>query len=115
MTDWKGIFLDIGIDRHIIDYGIGLFLKESLNNEQQHCGVFATFRNYIPVFQNAQFYALCIGTGVRYGGNVYIYCCFSLYLSGAFLTCPPLAYSLCFGANAIAIMLGQSDGFHLFP
>lgn len=25
-----------------------------------------------------------IGTGVRYGGNVYIYCCFSLYLSGAF-------------------------------
>lgn len=54
VTDWKGIFWILVLIGILLIMALAFF-KESLNNEQQHCGVFATFRNYIPVFQNAQF------------------------------------------------------------
>ena len=82
------------------------FFKESLNNEQQHCGVFATFRNYIPVFQNAQFMRYVLVQAFAMG-VMFTYIAASPFIFQEHFNMSPLAYSLCFGANAIAIMLGS--------
>ena len=106
VTDWKGIFWILVLIGILLIMALAFF-KESLNNEQQHCGVFATFRNYIPVFQNAQFMRYVLVQAFAMG-VMFTYIAASPFIFQEHFNMSPLAYSLCFGANAIAIMLGLS-------
>lgn len=105
VTDWKGIFWILVLIGILLIMALAFF-KESLNNEQQHCGVFATFRNYIPVFQNAQFMRYVLVQAFAMG-VMFTYIAASPFIFQEHFNMSPLAYSLCFGANAIAIMLGS--------
>ena len=105
VTDWKGIFWILVLIGILLIMALAFF-KESLNNEQQHCGVFATFRNYIPVFQNAQFMRYVVVQAFAMG-VMFTYIAASPFIFQEHFNMSPLAYSLCFGANAIAIMLGS--------
>ena len=68
--------------------------------------MFATFRNYIPVFQNAQFMRYVLVQAFAMG-VMFTYIAASPFIFQEHFNMSPLAYSLCFGANAIAIMLGS--------
>lgn len=105
VTDWKGIFWILVLIGILLIMALAFF-KESLNNEQQHCGVFATFRNYIPVFQNTQFMRYVLVQAFAMG-VMFTYIAASPFIFQEHFNMSPLAYSLCFGANAIAIMLGS--------
>lgn len=113
MTDWKGIF------RILVWIGIVLivalaFFKESLNDEQrQHCGMFSTFRHYIPVLRNTQFMRYVLVQAFAMG-VMFTYIAASPFIFQEHFNMSPLAYSLCFGANAVAIMLGSLT-VSLFP
>lgn len=113
MTDWKGIF------RILVWIGIVLivalaFFKESLNDEQrQHCGMFSTFRHYIPVLRNSQFMRYVLVQAFAMG-VMFTYIAASPFIFQEHFNMSPLAYSLCFGANAVAIMLGSLT-VSLFP
>lgn len=112
-TDWKGIF------RILVWIGIVLivalaFFKESLNDEQrQHGGVFSTFRHYIPVLRNTQFMRYVLVQAFAMG-VMFTYIAASPFIFQEHFSMSPLAYSLCFGANAVAIMLGSLT-VSLFP
>lgn len=113
MTDWKGIF------RILVWIGIVLlvalaFFKESLNEEQrQHGGIFSTFRHYIPVLRNIQFMRYVLVQTFAMG-VMFTYIAASPFIFQEHFNMSPLAYSLCFGANAVAIMLGSLT-VSLFP
>lgn len=113
MTDWKGIF------RILVWIGIVLivalaFFKESLNDEQrQHCGMFSTFRHYISVLRNTQFMRYVLVQAFAMG-VMFTYIAASPFIFQEHFSMSPLAYSLCFGANAVAVMLGSLT-VSLFP
>lgn len=113
MTDWKGIFwilVWIGI---VLIVALAFF-KESLNDEQkQHGGVFSTFRHYIPVLRNTQFMRYVLVQAFAMG-VMFTYIAASPFIFQEHFSMSPLAYSLCFGANAVAIMLGSLT-VSLFP
>ncbi|MGI6218342.1 MAG: multidrug effflux MFS transporter [Bacteroidaceae bacterium] len=106
VTSWKGIFwilLAIGI---LLVIALAFF-KESLPKEnRQKESIFATFHHYIPVFQNGQFmnYVLVQAFAM---GVMFTYIAASPFIFQSHYGISPVAYSLCFGANAIAIMLGN--------
>ena len=103
-TDWKGIFWILLLIGVLLIVALAFF-KESLNNEQQHCGVFATFRNYIPVFQNVQFMRYVLVQAFAMG-VMFTYIASSPFIFQEHFGMSPLVYSLCFGMNALGIMLG---------
>lgn len=113
MTDWKGIFWIL------VWIGIMLivalvFFKESLNEEQrQHGGTFSTFRHYIPVLRNIQFMRYVLVQAFAMG-VMFTYIAASPFIFQEHFRMSPLAYSLCFGVNAVAIMLGSLT-VSLFP
>lgn len=113
MTDWKGIFwilVWIGI---VLIVALAFF-KESLNDEQkQHGGMFSTFRHYIPVLRNTQFMRYVLVQAFAMG-VMFTYIAASPFIFQEHFNMSPLAYSLCFGANAVAIMLGSLT-VSLFP
>lgn len=113
VTDWKGIF------RILVWIGIVLivalaFFKESLNDEQrQYGGMFSTFRHYIPVLRNTQFMRYVLVQAFAMG-VMFTYIAASPFIFQEHFSMSPLAYSLCFGANAVAVMLGSLT-VSLFP
>ena len=105
VTDWKGIFWILVLIGILLIMALAFF-KESLNNEQQHCGVFATFRNYIPVFQNAQFMRYVLVQAFAMGGMFKFIVGFSFFFNHA-----PGGVRLFFRSHCISHNAGQSDGF----
>ena len=106
VTDWKGIFwilLAIGL----LLIFILLFLKESLpRNCQQKENIYSTFHNYNPVLHNRRFinYVLVQAFAM---GVMFAYIAASPFIFQTHYGLSPTAYGLCFGANAVAIMLGS--------
>lgn len=106
VTDWKGIFW--------ILMAIGLFLivalvffKESLGSEErQHGNIFSTFRHYLPVLRNAQFMRYVLVQAFAMG-VMFTYIAASPFIFQEHFKMSALAYSLCFGANAVGIMAGS--------
>ena len=105
VTDWKGIFWILLLIGILLIIAL-TFFKESLNNEQQpHCGVFATFRSYMPLFQNARFMRYVLVQAFAMG-VMFTYIASSPFIFQEHFGMSPLVYSLCFGMNALGIMLG---------
>lgn len=105
-TDWKGIFwilLAIGL----LLIFILLFFKESLPIKcRQKENTYSTFHNYIPVLHNKRFinYVLVQAFAM---GVMFAYIAASPFIFQTHYGLSPTAYGLCFGANAVAIMLGS--------
>lgn len=105
-TSWKGIFW--------ILFAIGLlllvtlcFFKESLPRDKRQGGnVWATFRRYLPVLGHGRFMCYVLVQAFSMGVT-FTYIAASPFIFQNHYGLSPMAYSLCFGANAIAIMLGS--------
>lgn len=106
ITNWKGIFLAL--------IGLGLllmialtFFRESLGrNSRLRTGVFSTFRQYGPVLKNRLFmrYTL-IQTFMM--AAFFAYIAVSPFLLQEHFRLSSLEYALCFGGNAMGLMLGS--------
>lgn len=106
VTDWKGIFwVLLGIAVFLI---ISLsFFRESLDISKRTKGsVLSTFKHYIPVLDNRQFmrYVLIQAFAM---GVMFTYIAASPFIFQNHFGLSPIHYSLCFGVNALGIMLGS--------
>lgn len=106
ITDWKGIFwilLAIGLLLILVLF----FFKESFPKEYRKKGnISSTFYKYIPTLQNKQFmkYVLIQAFAM---GVMFAYIAASPFIFQQHYKLSPILYSICFGANALAIMLGS--------
>ncbi len=105
-TDWKGIFwilLTIGASLVIAL----CFFKESLPAERRLSGnALSSFRHYLPVLRNKCFVRYVLAQAFAMG-MMFVYIAASPFIFQEHYRLSPLAYSLCFGANALSIMLGS--------
>lgn len=106
VTDWKGIFwvlLAIGIFLIIALF----FFKETLSPEKRKQGsVLSTFKYYLPLFRNARFIRFTLVQAFAMG-VMFTYIAASPFIFQSHFGLSPVIYSLCFGINAFAIMLGS--------
>lgn len=106
VTDWKGIFWILMAIGLLLIVALAFF-KESLDSEaRQHGSVFSTFRYYLPLFRNASFMRYVLVQAFAMG-VMFTYIAASPFIFQEHFKMSPLAYSLCFGANAVGIMLGS--------
>lgn len=106
VTDWKGIFWILVLIGILLIVAL-VFFNESLDDEQKQPGnLFSTFRHYIPVFRNAQFMRYVLVQAFAMG-VMFTYIAASPFIFQEHFEMSPLAYSLCFGVNAVGIMLGS--------
>lgn len=106
VTDWRGIFWILMAIGLLLIVALAFF-KESLDSEaRQHGSVFSTFRYYLPLFRNAPFMRYVLVQAFAMG-VMFTYIAASPFIFQEHFKMSPLAYSLCFGANAVGIMLGS--------
>lgn len=106
-TDWRGIFVILLVIGIILTL-IGFAQKETLPQENRFKGgVLSTFSQLIPVLRNRQFsHYLLIQTFAM--GVLFSYIAASPFIFQEHYQISPLLYSICFGVNAFAIMVGSS-------
>lgn len=105
-TDWRGIF--------VVLLGVGILMtlillrfRESLAMEFRKTGsIGTTFRNYIPLLRNRRFMKYVMVQAFAMG-VMFAYIAASPFIFQQHFGLSPLAYSLCFGINALAIMAGS--------
>lgn len=106
VTDWRGIFgvlLAIGVLLIVML----LFFKESLSPQYRvTTPLWTVFRGYRPVLKNRQFmyYVLIQAFGM---GVMFTYIAASPFIFQQHYGLSSLTYSVCFGINALAIMIGS--------
>lgn len=113
IMDWKGIFsilflLALGLVIML------LFFKESLSPANRVTqNVFQVFKNYGIVLRNKEF-MLYVAVQSLAMGAMFTYIASSPFIFQEHYGISPLAYSICFGANGLAIMMGSllSMRFH---
>ncbi len=106
MMDWKGIFwvlLGIGL----VLLAALVFFRESLEVEKRRRGsIFSAFRQYVPLLRNRQFMRY-VWIQALAMGVMFVYIAASPFIFQNHFDTSPLVYSLCFGVNAVGIMLGS--------
>lgn len=105
-TNWKGIFWILFVIGLLLLAAL-MFFKESLPAVARREGsVWITFRRYVPVLGNARFMCYVLVQAFAMG-VMFTYIAASPFIFQNHYGLSPVAYSLCFGANAVAIMLGN--------
>lgn len=104
--DWKGIFWILLVIGMALLTSI-CFFRESLPAEKrQHAGIGSMFRHYLPVLRHGQFMRY-VWIQAFAMGAMFVYIAASPFIFQEHFGMSPLAYSLCFGINAVGIMLGS--------
>lgn len=106
VMDWKGIFFILFLLALAIIIML-LFFKESLSPSNKVVdGIFRVFKNYGGVLKNKQF-MLYVAVQSLAMGAMFAYISASPFIFQEHYGISPLAYSICFGANGFAIMMGS--------
>lgn len=104
--DWRGIFavlLAIGIALTLV---LLKFRESQPETTRAQDDIGAIFRNYIPVLRNRRF-MLYVMVQAFAMGVMFSYIAASPFIFQTHFGLTPLAYSLCFGINALGIMAGS--------
>lgn len=106
VMDWKGIFWVLFVLGLLLMAAL-MFFRESLPADRRSQGsVSSTFRHYLPVLRHPQFmYYVWIQAFAM--GVMFVYIAASPFIFQTHFGMSPLAYSLCFGVNAVGIMIGS--------
>lgn len=113
LMDWRGIFFMLFLLALSILILL-LFFKESLSaNNRVTESVFRAFKNYGLVLQNKEFILYTLVQSLAMGA-MFTYISSSPFIFQEHYGVSPLIYSICFGANGLAIMIGSliSMRFH---
>lgn len=107
-TNWLGIFaflLFIGIVLILLC----LKLKESLPAEHRiTVPAFSSFRNFIPLLGKREFMGYVLIQAFTFG-TIFAYISSSPFILQEHYRLSPLAYSLCFAINAVALIIGTAS------
>ena len=107
-TNWLGIFaflLFIGIVLILLC----LKLKESLPAERRiTVPAFSSFRNFIPLLGKREFMGYVLIHAFTFG-TIFAYISSSPFILQEHYRLSPLAYSLCFAINAVALIIGTAS------
>lgn len=107
-TNWLGIFtflLFIGIVLILLC----LKLKESLPAERRiTVSAFSSFRNFIPLLGKREFMGYVLIQAFTFG-TIFAYISSSPFILQEHYRLSPLAYSLCFAINAVALIIGTAS------
>lgn len=106
VTNWKGIFWILFVIGLALLVTL-LFFKESLPLAARREGsVWVAFRCYVPVLGHGRFMCYVLVQAFAMG-VMFTYIAASPFIFQSHYGLSPVAYSLCFGANAVAVMLGS--------
>lgn len=106
VTDWKGIFWILFVIGLLLIVALTFFI-ESLSRENRQTGnVSAIISSYKQVAHNTQFVRYVLVQAFAMG-VMFAYIAASPFVFQVHFGVTPQVYSLCFGANAIAIMIGS--------
>ena len=106
VAEWEDIFwilLWIGL---LLIFALAFFV-ESLPMQNRHLGkISATFKTYTTVLRNARFMKYVIVQGFAMG-VMFAYIAASPFIFQEYFKMPPIQFSICFGINALGIMIGS--------
>ena len=106
VTDWKGIFWILFLIGVLLIVTLSFFI-ESLDHENRQTGnVGAMITGYKEVMRNSQFMHDVLVQAFAMG-VMFTYIAASPFVFQVHFGVSPQVYGLCFGANAIAIMIGS--------
>ncbi len=106
VTDWRGIF-DVLLLLGILLIGMLCFFRESLSSaRRKNTPLWSVFRSYRPVLANRDFmfYVFVQSSAM---GVMFAYIAASPFIFQQYYGVSSLAYSVCFGINALSIMFGS--------
>lgn len=106
VTDWRGIF-DVLLLLGVALVGMLCFFRESLPSEYRHGkSLLSVFRSYRPVVthRDFMFYVLVQAFAM---GVMFAYIAASPFIFQQHFGLSSLAYSVCFGVNALSVMVGS--------
>lgn len=103
VTDWRGIFWSLLLIGGMLLLAVCFFSESSKGDKGT---VWTTFRNYLPVIRNRNFMRYVLVQAMAMG-VMFTYIAASPFIFQEHYGLSPLAYSLCFGVNALGIMAGS--------
>lgn len=107
ITDWRGIFVVLVVIEIIMLLTI-LPFKESLPKERRKTGKLQnSFQGYVQIFRNKQFISFTMIQAFAMG-ILFAYMASSPFIFQDVYGLSPFMYSLCFGINAVAVMIGTT-------
>lgn len=102
-TDWRGIFWSLLLIGGVLLVAVCFFRESS---KQSKGNIWGAFRNYLPVIRNRTFMRYVFVQAMAMG-VMFTYIAVSPFLFQEHYGLSPVAYSLCFGLNALGIMAGS--------
>lgn len=103
VTDWRGIFQTLLLIGGVLFIAVCGF-RESARTTNRN--IWTTFSNYLPVIRNRSFMRYVLIQAMAMG-VMFTYIAASPFIFQEHYGLSPLAYSLCFGVNALGIMAGS--------
>ena len=108
LTDWRGIFVTLAVIG-IILLAVSFKFHESLESSKRlNLPITKTYYTIILVAKNKLFFALVIIQGFALAA-MFAYIAASPFILQTHYNLTPLMYSLCFGLNGFAIVLGSKS------
>ena len=108
LTDWRGIFVTLAVIG-IILLVVGFKFHDSLESSKRlNLPITKTYYSIILVAKNKLFFALVIIQGFALAA-MFAYIAASPFILQTHYNLTPLMYSLCFGLNGFAIVLGSKS------
>jgi len=106
ITDWRGIFLVLMIIGVLMSLTLTKFKDSLAKEERLNDNIAAKFLYYKPILKNDAFmyYVLIQAFSM---GVMFAYIASSPFIYQKIFHLSPVSYSLCFGLNAFAIMIGN--------
>ena len=108
LTDWRGIFVTLALIGLIL-LAVSFKFNESLVVEKRlDVPITKTYYSLVYVIKNRLFFALVIIQGLALAA-MFAYIAASPFILQTHYSLSPLMYSLCFGLNGFAIVLGSKS------
>ena len=108
LTDWRGIFITLALIGVIL-LAVSFKFNESLAIEKRlDLPITKTYYSLVYVVKNRLFFALVIVQGFALAA-MFAYIAASPFILQTHYSLSPLMYSLCFGLNGFAIVLGSKN------
>ena len=106
MTDWKGIFWILLVIGALLMVLVSFFFESLDKAHRLKGGILSTFAHYKPVVENVQFMRYVMVQAFAMG-VMFSYIAASPFIFQVHFGASPQVYGVCFGMNAVAIMMGS--------
>ncbi len=106
LTDWKGIFWTLFLIGVLLIVLVSFFVESLDDDKRLKGGILSTFAHYLPVMRNGQFMRYVMVQAFAMS-VMFSYIAASPFIFQVHFGASPQVYGICFGMNAVAIMMGS--------